>query len=385
MNKEHCPTPEMHTGEGCRPDKQQELLLRAGLLQGKRALAAWEEWRSYVDIDNIDEGSYRLLPLLYRNLSRLGVKDPVMHKLKGTYRLTWYKNQTLFHHMASLVRSFHACGLETLILKGAALAPLYYNDCGVRPMADFDVLVHTDKVLPAIDLLRKEGWTPKDFEPTERYISLRHSHGFEDEAGREFDLHWHVLSECCQSTADNDFWAGTIPLNINGVSTKALNPADQLLHICVHGMKWESVPTIRWVSDAVVILNSSLSEIDWGRLIEQARKRRLILPVRNALHYLQASLEAPVPLEVLRKIRAMPVSRIESFEYKTKDRPPTLLTDLWQLWCQHSRMTESASFWGRIVRLPGFFQHIWRLKHIWEVPFYMFYRVVKKYGSTRAQ
>ncbi|HYA13731.1 MAG TPA: hypothetical protein VEF33_05270, partial [Syntrophales bacterium] len=63
--------------EGCLPTAQQEALLRASLLQGEEALMAWDYWKSNTDMNRIDQGSYRLLPLLYRNLSLHGVKDPL--------------------------------------------------------------------------------------------------------------------------------------------------------------------------------------------------------------------------------------------------------------------------------------------------------------------
>ncbi len=263
----------INDGENCWPSREQGLLLRAGLLKNRQALEAWQEWRSIIDIDDhLDDGSYRLLPLLYQNLKNHGVEDPFMNRLKGIYRLTWYKNQMLFHRNARLLNALRNSGIETLVLKGGALVPLYYKDYGIRPMADFDVLVHTDKVLQSIDLLEKSGWIPKDFKPSEKYISQRYSHGFIDDEGKEFDLHWHVLSECCSPDSDDDFWEGAISTEINGVSAYALNPTDQLLHVCVHGMKWDVVPTIRWISDAMIILNNTQIDIDWDRLIAQARK-----------------------------------------------------------------------------------------------------------------
>jgi len=111
---------------GCWPTWRQELLLRAALLRGKEAIAAWREWKSSVDVDRLDQGSRRLLPLLYRNLRAHGVEDPLMNSFKGIYRLTWYKNQMAFHKMTSLLRSFHHAGIETMLLKGAALVMLHY-------------------------------------------------------------------------------------------------------------------------------------------------------------------------------------------------------------------------------------------------------------------
>jgi len=66
----------------------------------------------------------------------LGVKDPLMVKLKEFYQLTWCENQILFHNMAGLLDRLHNAGIQTMILKGAALLLLYYKDYGLRPMLD---------------------------------------------------------------------------------------------------------------------------------------------------------------------------------------------------------------------------------------------------------
>ena len=131
--------------EGGWPTKQQELLLRAALLENKDAIKAWHEWQSISDIDNLDSGSFRLLPLVYRNLSKFGLNGAVKNKLKGMYRLTWYSNHMLFSKIAVLLASFRDAGLPTIILKGAALTISCYKDYGARPMADFDFLVKTEQ------------------------------------------------------------------------------------------------------------------------------------------------------------------------------------------------------------------------------------------------
>jgi hypothetical protein len=87
----------MVTTGGVWPTAEQELLLRAALWSGERAIAAWLEWASRVDVVNdlVDEGSFRLLPLVYRNLDRVGLAGPSMSRLKGVYRHSWAKGPAI--------------------------------------------------------------------------------------------------------------------------------------------------------------------------------------------------------------------------------------------------------------------------------------------------
>ncbi len=103
------------------PTSVQEQLLDACLLSGKDALDAWHQWQAKVDLQRLDAGSYRLLPLLWRNLSRLGVDDPSMAVFKGVYRRTWYHNQMILAQAEELVATLCAAGIPTLALKGLPL------------------------------------------------------------------------------------------------------------------------------------------------------------------------------------------------------------------------------------------------------------------------
>lgn len=236
----------------CRPTPDQELLLHACLLKGAAAVRAFDLWRARTDIDRLDHGSYRLLPLLYANLRDLGSKDPLTEKLKGVYRRTWYTNQLLFHRAAALIQALEEAGLETLLFKGGALIPLHYKDLGLRPMGDFDVLVPTERATEAATVLQRNGWRPRLLFETQRLS--RDCAGFVSGSGQEVDLHWHLLEECCYEGADQPFWDNAVPLSLNGIPTRALGAADHLFYVCVHGSRWKDVPPVRWVPDALAIL-----------------------------------------------------------------------------------------------------------------------------------
>jgi len=360
------------------PTLQQELLLRAALLNGREAIDAWSEWKSCVDIDDIDSldpGSYRLLPLVYRSLNNQRLEDPLMMKLKGVYRLTWYKNQMLFHAIANLLRSFQNAAIKTIVLKGAALTILCYKDYGLRPMKDFDVLVHTGQALQAVHLLKELGWQPKDFEPSENYISVSYAHGFVDNSGREFDLHWHLLSQSRDEGADDAFWEGAILTEVHDIPVYVLNTTDQLLHICVHGAHWNTIPSFRWVADAFMVMKNAQSGIDWNRLIAEGEKRRLILPLQDTLNYLRDSFDAPIAPEILQSIKNMPVPKIDRIEYKITTSPPSRWTAVLDLWCQHSRLMGNTNVLRKLIRFPGFLQDIWGLS-IWKLPFYGIFKMI---------
>ena len=354
------------------PTWQQELLLRAAFLPGEEAIKAWEEWKSIVDVDELDHGSYQLLPQLYRNLQNQGVSDPLMMKFKGYYRYTWSKNLLLFQNVAALLRSLHEVGIETLILDGAALALHSYQEVGLRPVDDFAILVRTEQAVAAIKRLRALGCNPMWKLPealTETYVSAGHAHPFYDAIGDRFHLHWHVLPECRQINADDDFWHGAVSTTIHNVSTYVLNPTDQLLRVCVQGASLRAAPSFPWVADAMKLLTAVQAEMDWDRLITQAQKRRLILPLRDTLDYVQDVLDAPIPPAVLQRIQASPTTKQEQIEHRLKTHRMALWRRL-SGWFIYSRYTSHTDWVHQIIGFPKFLQHLWRLDHLWQVPFF---------------
>jgi hypothetical protein len=112
------------------------------------------------------------------------------------------------------------------------------------------------------------------------------------------DLHWHLLPESCWPRADDDFWKRASTTTLYGIPISTLDPTDQLFHTCAHGVKWEQVPSLRWIVDAAMILKDPSVTIDWDRLLRLSEVHRVILPLRDALTYLQTKLGMPVPAAV---------------------------------------------------------------------------------------
>jgi hypothetical protein len=302
---------------------EQELLLNAALLPDERALAAWRRLRPAMHPDRLDGPVQAVLPQLHRNLLALGVQDELMPLLKGVHRYVWAQNQLLFAATTPALAALGASDIPTLLLKGAAHVAGDRVDAGMRPMNDLDVLVPTESAPAAIDVLAGAGFVPvADREPW--YVArfaprCIPSHGFRDGNDRQLDLHWHALHTSCQPGADEDFWAAARPVSLRGVATRAMCASDELLHAILHGLRWNDLPTYRWVLDAALIVRSGGVEFD--RVVAQARRRRVALPLRTGLRVLERVAGLEVPRSALRALaRPAPLQRIELAAEMTRPR-----------------------------------------------------------------
>ena len=293
------------------PTPLQELLLRASLLQSYEAKKAWGDWKSAVDFDRLDTESNRLLSLLYTNLLRLEIKDPLMRRLKGIYRYNWYKNQLLLSKLSNLLHSFNRAGIQTMITREVALSTLYCRHYGSRVIHEFSLTVHKDQASRAVTWLIESGWST-NIESPEYLIHYVHPIGFTDSDGWPLDLYSKILHECHSENSDYESWNAAISIYINDIPTLALNPTDQLMYVCVHGKNPHEIPSVQRVADAMMVLNSSHSEIDWDRLINQTQKRGLLSLLRDILKYLDAKLKAPVPQSTLQFLNSLTVVEMET-------------------------------------------------------------------------
>jgi hypothetical protein len=287
-------------------------------------------------------------------------------RYRSVYRQVWYRNQVMLGELAAMLRRFRACGIPTLVLKGAALIPLYYRDAGVRPMNDFDILVPAARARGALEAMTDSGWTTA-FPTVASRVLLTHSVLFERGA-EDFDLHWHVMEECCLPEADDAFWSDAVPVRYQEVETLALAPGDQLVHVLVHGVRWAEAPPLRWVADAMVVLAQAGDRVDWEGVSSAAQRCGVVLPVRAGLRYLARALAAPVPPALLERLDRAPVPRWQQAEYRVKTLPRTPWRRLRFHWFNYRRLRSVVA--GKLPR-AGFLAYLqgrWGLASPWRMP-----------------
>lgn len=376
--------------DGMRPAIENELLLKAALLPSDaEALSFWERWIATVDIETLDEASQRLLPLLYFRLKALGVSHPLMERFKGVYRRNWYKNKVAFHHVSPLLEAFVSEGIDALVLKGAALCLLYYPEPGLRPMSDFDVLVPLAKMSEAVRILKQLEYEPiggnwEQFD--EPYSYIRHGHGFIHQKSRqEVDLHWHLMHENCSKRIDERLWQRKQPLQIGGVTVHTLDATDHLLHTCVHGMKWNAFAPIRWIADAVKILEAE--EIDWDRMVSDAVARKVVLPLAAALELLGEEYAVAVPADVIETLVAYPLDKVErlgavvnlhQYDERSKFRRPLAWFRYECLRYSQARFNSSFACYFRPWSIIIFLKYHWELQSATDVLVAIVVRSFKK-------
>jgi hypothetical protein len=307
---------------GVWPTEQQQLLLQAALLDGPAATEAWAKWRERAPATGLDAGSWMLVPMIHVNLKRLGVEDPVLLEARQSHFHHWRSNQKLFQNASDFLDELREMEIQALVLKGVALANLYYPNTGCRPMADLDILVRSREFVRLGNHLLKQKWKETDGHSFAGFKTDRMpSFGFMRPDGFWVDLHCHVLHANCAEDADDEFWSHARPWTLRETATLTLAPEDHLLHVVSHGVRWCDVPPFRWIADAWWILARSRGTFDWERFIQQTRFHRVNLPVFRGLEFMNRITPPGIPPDLLTRLAAMPVSGAARVRFIVETHP----------------------------------------------------------------
>jgi hypothetical protein len=384
-------TPEL-AAPGLFPTRQQMLVLEASLLPAEQALAAFRKWVGLIDLDaDFEYDTFRLLPLMYDNLHRHGVSHPLMSRLKGIYRQTWYKNNKLFADLGPVLEALHGAKIPVLLLKGVPLIEHYYRNIALRPMADIDVLVPPARAREAIELM-----TPFPYQriadPSADFMKFRHAMGYWSPGNGEFDLHWHALYECQDAGADDFFWKHARPMRFGGIDSLAPDATGLLLHTVIHGFRWNPEPPIRWIPDALAILRTAGGEIEWDAMADYAGEQKLNHRLRLPLQFLQQHFAAPIPDAILTRLSGQRASLVQRIENSCVLRDPTRLhaSPLGHLWivfadyCRFARKANPVSF---AIGFTHYLRFRWELPGRLAIPAYVtrgLFKRVRRWFSPRA-
>ena len=118
------------------------------------------------------------------------------------------------------------------------------------------MLVPEERALDAVALREERGWwggTLAAVKLGDFFLSYRQSADFTRQAQERIDLHWHVLFQACHREADQLFWEASVPVEFEGIATRALCPTGrERVWLLLHGEQDRP--------DELAVLQSTLGE-----------------------------------------------------------------------------------------------------------------------------
>ncbi len=232
---------------------------------------------------------------------------------------TALRNTLLLHALEDVLARLAAEGIEVVVLKGAALALTVYQNVGLRPMCDVDLLVRPAQVPAALGVMKEMGYAadgaetrPGDMLAHECEVALTKP----GEMGGTIEVHWSLFdSPHYQRVLPMEwFWGTARPIQVREQTTLMLGPEAQILHLCGHLWLHHNGDVDGygpWLKDIALCLEHDRDCIDWEALFAQAQQCDLIIPLQRTLPRVAEEYGAPAPAEVLARLASLRPSAAE--------------------------------------------------------------------------
>jgi Uncharacterised nucleotidyltransferase len=362
------------------PSEAQQLLLRAVLLEGEAGEEAWRALSPGFDTQRFESGSLGLLALLYE---RRGADDPRLARLKGVRRFLWYQDQVGLEALRDALEGLRQQDVPTIVLSGAALIERYYGRQGVCPLVEPAVLVTPDRAAVAGEALGEAGFRPSG-QPTGRRQSYTRERGH---TRQTLAVHWRLAPELdplADTSGLERVWGAAEALEVQGIPTRALAAADELLTSCVVGARSRPRPDFQWIVDAVTIMRASRSTVDWERLVAEATRRRCSVRLSDALTFLVDALDAPVPRDSLVALAAA-TTRRERVAQQLAGRGSRVTGNLPALLAAHVVASRDESIPRLVLSVPHFLAAEWGVERASQLPGAVARRVAASLSAARTR
>ncbi|MCB0175228.1 MAG: nucleotidyltransferase family protein [Anaerolineaceae bacterium] len=231
---------------------------------------------------------YGLAPLLYDHLREAQdqYSPSIRRGLQALYLRHRQANQVRTRVLVEILTSFQAAGIQTLVLKGAALAHMIYPEPGLRPMRDIDLLVRQADARQAQSLLADLGFDAPL--PQSERLPGKHLPAATLTAeglSISVEIHHNLFNRGFPASLEIETMrTEPLPFEIDGFTAFTLGYEEMLWHLCCHATQPVG-QTLRliWVVDVVGFAERFVAEINWPII---ARRYPVVLSTLTQFHFL---------------------------------------------------------------------------------------------------
>jgi hypothetical protein len=268
---------------------------------------------------------HRVVPLLHRSLQAVHSSQlpaGLLNYLHPAVISAAAHNLTLLKELGRLTKLLEGEGVPSIAFKGPVLAHIAYGNVGLRPSTDLDILIRRGDLARLEHVLTADGYQP--FRKVQHlkgigkafYIHLSRQYPFSRDEIFNLDVHTgHMPFGYHTPDRFDDLWRRSEQITIAGVTVTSFQPEDLLQILCFHGAKnrWEA---LKHVCDVAELIRAR-PEMNWDVVLERARLTRGERILNLGLTLANGWLDAPLPTDVLNRIRLD--KRIERLSISLKE------------------------------------------------------------------
>lgn len=274
------------------------------------ALAVPVDWRLLVDRSDA-QGTLPLLSCALYRAGAVSVPPEFLAEVHEKAAVKRMRSLGMAGELARVMDNFDSAGLTAIVFKGPTLAYLAYGDIALRDSTDLDIYVPRQQLRTALDLLQSDGYGMKS---AGFRISLAGACEValqRPDPACEVDLHWQFSPPYFLKFDGARALKRSVILQVSGLVARTLCTEDLLIYLCIHAARecW----AIRSICDLAALLTNQ--PIDWNDVLRETSRARCWRAVAVGLRLAARVLEAPVPLDIQRRVEGDPVVRASADQF----------------------------------------------------------------------
>ncbi len=251
------------------------------------------DWKKFLE-DAVAQG---VAPLIYKNI---GVISEVPHDVTETFRKSHIRNISdtvrSSYELAEIIGSLKKADIEAIPIKGVTNAEEVFGESSLYPSSDIDIMIRQKDVFKATDIMKDMGYSSKaelDGFFFEKYIEVN----FFKTGAKHVELHFSMHKKRYFNIPEDFWWEDLRELDFNGNRYKMLSREKTILFASIHLFSHGYSP-FKFIVSISEMLRSLQDDIDWNKLIEDAKKLNIYQPLLLSLYLAVTFLDAPLPDDI---------------------------------------------------------------------------------------
>ncbi len=210
------------------------------------------------------------------------------------------------HELSRLLKAFDEAGVPVMLLKGAALTLCLYEETGLRPMSDVDLLVRPAEVDAAMRVLRETGCRRgADLVRDDFFPRFYYETEWVTDSPRPVRLDVHVRPlrplRIAVTMPDYALWLGAERVDVGCGPAWIPSREGMFVHLAAHAA-YHGCSRLIWLYDLRRFYKRYGHAIDWSVVLDSCRRWRLSAPIRYAIEQCRTRVGEICPDKVAREL-----------------------------------------------------------------------------------
>jgi hypothetical protein len=270
------------------------------LVNIKRLLQDTSHWDYLLERSS----SHRITPLVYYTLQTFGLlayfPDEVRADMQKIYLESLASNLAYFEELNAILEKCRVENLEMMVLKGPVLAQSLYEDHGLRPFTDIDILVKRNDMAACRQCMEALGYRIcEDNRPLDFYDKYHFHHVYTkqtDFMNFTVEIHWDLFSPHSSIRFDlPSLWENKITLSTNKAHINTLSWDDHFLYLCALYCITDGFSSLLQLYDLALIARTKLTNHSWNAIENQCERLGIKHVVRCCIQLIEALSGEPLP------------------------------------------------------------------------------------------